>query len=65
LDAQYQIDEAGTFADSTIAARCNDRDFGTSRYPSSFGQNTPPPEAEKGVEKHTTDGMACDFQAES
>ena len=30
LDAQYVNDEAGTPADSTNAARCNDRDFGTS-----------------------------------
>jgi hypothetical protein len=31
-DAQYLNDEAGTPADSTIAAHCNDRDFGTSRF---------------------------------
>jgi hypothetical protein len=30
-DAQYLNDEAGMPADSTIAAHCNDRDFGTSR----------------------------------
>lgn len=30
--AQYLSDEAGTPADSTIAAHCNDRDFGTSRW---------------------------------
>jgi hypothetical protein len=31
-DAQYLNDEAGTPADSTGAARCRDRDFGTSRW---------------------------------
>jgi len=31
-DAQYLNDEAGMPADSTIAAHCNDRDFGTSRW---------------------------------
>jgi len=56
-DAQYLNDEAGMPADSTIAVDCNDRDFGTSRYPSSFGQNTPLHEVDKGVEKHTTDGI--------
>src|SRR2546428_11194007 len=30
--AQYVIDEAWTLADSTRAAHCNDRDFGTSRW---------------------------------
>jgi hypothetical protein len=31
-DAQYLNDEAGMPADGTIAAHCNDRDFGTSRW---------------------------------
>jgi hypothetical protein len=31
-DAQYLNDKAGTPADSTITAHCNDRDFGTSRW---------------------------------
>jgi hypothetical protein len=31
-DAQYLNDEAGMPADSTIAAHCNNRDFGTSRW---------------------------------
>jgi hypothetical protein len=31
-DAQYLNDEAGMPADSTIAAHCNDGDFGTSRW---------------------------------
>ena len=31
-DAQYLNDEAGTPADSTVAAHSNDRDFGTSRW---------------------------------
>jgi hypothetical protein len=48
LDAQYVNDEAGAPADSTHAAHCNDRDFGTSRFSSTFGQNTPHPAAEKG-----------------
>ena len=30
-DAQYLNDKAGMPADSTVAAHCNDRDFGTSR----------------------------------
>jgi hypothetical protein len=41
LDAQYVNAEAGMPADSTSAAYCNDRDFGTSRFRRSFGQNTP------------------------
>jgi len=31
-DAQFVDDEAGAPADSTSAAHCNDRDFGTSRW---------------------------------
>jgi hypothetical protein len=31
-DTQYLNDEAGMPADSTIAAHCNDRDFGTSQF---------------------------------
>ena len=31
-DALYLNDEAGTPADSTLAANCNNRDFGTSRW---------------------------------
>jgi hypothetical protein len=39
LDAQYVNDEAGTPADSTSAAHCDDRDFGASRFLSGFVQN--------------------------
>ena len=37
-------------ADGTFAACCNDQDFGTSRFSSSLGQNTPLAEIEKGWE---------------
>jgi hypothetical protein len=40
-DAQSVNDKAGTLADSTRAAHCDDRDFGTSHFHSSWGQNTP------------------------
>ena len=32
VDAQYVADECDMPADSTSAAHCNDRDFGTSRW---------------------------------
>ena len=47
-------------ADGTFAACCNDQDFGTSRFSSSLGQNTPLAEIEKGWEstRPTSHGVA-------
>ena len=43
--------------DGMFAACCDDQDFGTSCFPSSFATQYTPPRDRERVEKHTTNGI--------